>query len=414
MLMLTLFLIILYEMFSFRKIKDSYLFKNKKCKQCFVLRKIIMLFMMFLLIQSFSYWKIFCNVYVSFSERIQLFFTTAYEPYWNTKGIFCTIVIVIIWAILLNKSFQLECKKIRFSRAMPVVIVMISFTIVGYLLFNLYNYHEQMRIFSYGKDYEIEKIAQISSGRFNSDIIFKTYKNKNTPLHLAAKEGNVYAVRAIITLADSNRVHFADTSRKEFDRILLAKNKYGKTPYDIAIDNKKYYVANLIKSINLIPDIRDTSKTTEEIINIIEKNKLILNSNLLLNDANLLDYACMYMRVDFVKYLLNNGVNPNNKISNLYSNGISMSSTLQIAAYNMYRHYPNYNSSKAKEDAQKQHKIIKLLLENKADPNLYCLRGKTPFLFACSAGNINTIALMLKYNAKIDITNVNDLGPLEF
>jgi ankyrin repeat protein len=48
------------------------------------------------------------------------------------------------------------------------------------------------------------------------------------------------------------------------------------------------------------------------------------------------------------------------------------------------------------------YKIIEMLLENGADPNLKTTSGDSPFLACCSTGEIKTLELLLKFKANIN------------
>jgi ankyrin repeat protein/predicted DNA-binding WGR domain protein len=56
--------------------------------------------------------------------------------------------------------------------------------------------------------------------------------------------------------------------------------------------------------------------------------------------------------------------------------------------------------------------VLKLLLENKADPNLANKKSQTPIFSAANSGNLDIIELFKSYNANLDLEDENSLSPL--
>jgi ankyrin repeat protein/predicted DNA-binding WGR domain protein len=56
--------------------------------------------------------------------------------------------------------------------------------------------------------------------------------------------------------------------------------------------------------------------------------------------------------------------------------------------------------------------VLKVLLENKADPNIANKKHQTPIFSAANSGNLEVIELLKSYNANLDLEDENSLSPL--
>ena len=256
--------------------------------------------------------------------------------------------------------------------------------LILYLCFFVYNYYKLEILFYCGSKSELKYILL---ERDNTNILKKKFLNKNNPLHIACIGGNIDAVNIILSSIYSNEL---------FEDLLSSTNKYGKTPYDVALEHNYYYISRLLLSISLTKEISDVNKTDQDIINKIEEEKLIINARLLSKETTLLNDALFNNRIELTKYLLKKGANPNIQIGNSTLLGIILSD---------YRDFYSNN----------QYEIVKLLLENGADPNFPCFGGITPFMTACKYNRDKKIInLLLEYNTRIYVTDFGDRGPLDY
>jgi hypothetical protein len=164
------------------------------------------------------------------------------------------------------------------------------------------------------------------------------------------------------------------------------------------------------------------------------QRKKIKNSSLIEAVENL-DY-------DAVKILLKRGFNPNHKdengssplhliafmrmslISKFHQSFISLRisknlnhESLGKIGYtgkdeiDVYYNKIKY-SLENEESANKQLQIAKLLLDNKADPNIQNEIMETPLHVACTCNNLKIVELLLKYNARLDLEAYYDRLPI--
>ena len=215
-----------------------------------------------------------------------------------------------------------------------------------------------------------------------ADLLEKNNKNE-TALHLAC--GNKNTLPEIIEFL----------IEKGMD--VFSKNKKGENPVYFACESRNYSVMTV-----LFKHYFSLAKETAE--------------KYLLNDFNRINYSNKnYFDVDFTKFLLEKGINPNVASKNGFRTLLHMicdsasDSRLEIinclllkGANSMARDKKGkmpFDKLNFYGEAKEAIKFIKILIENNINPNVVQIANKLFFAFACTKANFQLITYLLIYGA---------------
>ena len=262
--------------------------------------------------------------------------------------------------------------------------------------------------------------AMVSICRLNSKYVFNIVKlflengasksvnmkdnNNDTPLSLACKFDNIRLVKLLLD-------NGADTS-------INVTNKDGDTP--ILIASKKGYKTILKLLITYEPDLHVTNKSGENLLlNLCKTNnselaKIVINNGA---DVNVksesgftpLQYACDNNNLTLVRLLIQKGANVNDvRLSRIQNVTI-----LKLLFKNGY----NADSENAKIALRsavegKVVPIIKVLLENKVNPNIKNYLGTLLANVCGHAPDIEIAKLLIEHGADVNSKDKNGYTPL--
>ncbi|XP_076389120.1 uncharacterized protein LOC100881279 isoform X1 [Megachile rotundata] len=214
----------------------------------------------------------------------------------------------------------------------------------------------------------------------NNASLKATTKNGFTPLHIAAKYGNM-SVAKILLQRDSK---------------LDAQGKNDITPLHLACHYDHPNVANLLLEKGASPHVASQNGHTPLHI-AARKNQMDIASTLLENGANAnaeskagftpLHLSAQKGHYDMTNLLIEHGANPNHRSKN----GLS---ALHLCA---------------QEDFIK---VASILVKNGANVESETETGYRPIHIAAHFGNLSMIRFLLKHNANIDVTTNQNYTPL--
>ncbi len=179
--------------------------------------------------------------------------------------------------------------------------------------------------------------------------------------------------------------------------------------------NKNYIKTKKTKQKIIIPAKNDSIEKKMNVLYAaieaedIDSIKIIISENFDLNksyneqDPPLL-YACSYGNPEIVNILIKNGANPDFRYPGYTSNERTYYFT-PIGVTILYKN-------------KYHHKILKQLLQNKADPNLRfdteTDTDMTALMLACLDGDETATKILLEYGADINATNDHSLTPIYY
>jgi len=365
---------------------------------------------------SFRILCILGMMYCIASEIFTLYFS------WD---FYINLIASMAWISLLIQSipFEENLSNISFKKGLIVSAKLILFIGIICVSVNTYTFFNEIRVYSKGNFLATQELLR--SKIFMDKALTETYLNKETPLHIASKNESKRNINIILNSALD--YEYINPQTNLFERVISAKDKNGKTPIDIIKEKEeKYkqirYYNNLISQIEIMKlakPIRDSNITDQQIIDMIEKNKIYVNTPLLDNEQTILKFAVESKRPNLVKYLISKGTDVNIIYNGSYYYYLSSS---PIYRPTTVLHIPFINRilKKADKDLEKYmfteeeaYNMCKILLENGASPNITA-NGTTVFLRACGrTSNPDLIKLFLSHGANIRLRNNKGNGPLE-
>jgi len=235
-------------------------------------------------------------------------------------------------------------------------------------------------------------------------IINKAYLNNWTPLHVAARKGNLEIVTYLIKNdADPN-----------------VKTKKGWTPLHIAAD--KGHVKTVTYLIKNDADPNAKTKTGWTPLHVAaKKGHVEIVTYLIKNDANPniknktgltpLHIAAKEGHVKTVAYLIKNGADPNakTKIGWTPLHFAAKEGQLEVVAHLIKNNGINPNAKTktgwtplhSAADKGRLEIVAYLIKDNGIDPNVKTKRGWTPLHFAADKGHVKTVAYLIEHGADI-------------
>ena len=271
-----------------------------------------------------------------------------------------------------------------------------------------------------------EQYAALRKGNYSMDLLDE---NGDTLLILACKEGNRQLVEILLD-------HKANPN--------LA-NYYGYTPLYFALEKKHYYIVDILADFDVDFDYMDKNGRTYlayyinrgdiDVISFILSRGASANTRdimgihpltqaIHLNNLDIVKILVKYgtditspelfpvyeaLRVgniDMIKYLIENGANVHSPDKNtttlIYASKKGLKEVIKLLIENGEDvNKQDIYGNTALIQAVKHYSILKILLEENADPNIKNNEGKTAFWFACMMGRKKTANLLFQYDADI-------------
>ena len=241
---------------------------------------------------------------------------------------------------------------------------------------------------------------------------------KDTPLYIACQQGNTEAVRVLLQ-------HQADPNIPSSD------NK--KTPLMVACSNThaevvKLLLAHKATDVEALDETHDTAlryandQNSTEIVRLLLESAHVNPNVYGRNDWSCLLVSCCDGYLDNVVLLLEHGADPYHKVKGGKTCLMMASQYGHIDIVHLLLSSKQVDIKRlinAQTEAgwtalalsYKHPKIVELLLEHGADPNLHTNDGWTPLLLAClEEGVPATVELLLKRKYQADIDHQNKYG----